>query len=144
MADSPPANEPPESGARSTNDVRTRCEKNSDGDWILERPTLRGGAGGATHEVNITTLLERAGRRTTGNPFILQVEHDRIERGESVGNPAEPTSRSVIPHAVKTRIDQLDSAAEIRQFIEAEIESGPRQYVIGMANERKSELASQQ
>lgn len=124
---------------RAPNDIRSRCTKNDDGEWVLERKSTRGGTGN-THEVNITRLFGRAGHRTTANSFILQVEHENIESGKSVGNPAEPISGTAIPHVVTASIRALSTVDEVQAFVDNEIEHGPRQYVIGLANERKAEL----
>lgn len=134
-----PSAEQGESSPGGANSIRSRATENDDGERVLERLSTRGGSD-TTHDVNITKLLGRPGPRTTGNSFILQVEHEAIERGDSVGNPAHPSDESAIPHVVTQSIDALETVDEVRMFIENEIEHGPRRYVVGLANERKLEL----
>lgn len=124
----------------SPTDWRTRCTKNDNGEWIKTEKTVSWGGNTHSYEVNMTKLLEVAGPRTTGNEFILRVEHENLIEGKDVGNPAEPTTGEAIPAAVREQIRGLQSIDEVMRFIQAEVDRGPRQYVIALANERKIEL----
>lgn len=94
----------------------------------------------STVSVQFIESLRNPGPRKTANPDILRIEHELINEGTSLGNPAEPLADATIPDCVHEFVAGLETDGECAAAIEDEGAHGPRKYVVALLNQRREAL----